>query len=83
MNLSGGWFCLIGGIVGMIRVAIAKKFYKSDFANQEGVIAEKDYRTEVQMTPLKQWVIIGVCIVIAVIGVIIITQDHNWNPFSG
>jgi hypothetical protein len=81
MSFSIGWFCLFGGIVGAFRVSVAKKFYKSDFANTDGIIAEEDYKAEVQMTPVKRWTIVGICVVIAVFGAFKIQQDHNWNPF--
>ena len=82
MSFSIGWFCLFGGVVGALRVSAAKKFYKSDFANTDGIIAEEDYKTEVPMTPLKRWMIVGVCVVIAAFGVFKIQQDRNWNPFQ-
>jgi uncharacterized membrane protein YdcZ (DUF606 family) len=82
MYISVGWFCLIGGVVGAFRVAIAKKFLRSDFANMEGVIAEADYKTEVHITPKKRWIIVGVCVVIAAFGVFRIQQDRKWNPFQ-
>jgi hypothetical protein len=31
MSLSAGWFWLLGGVIGAIRNATVKKFYKSDF----------------------------------------------------
>ena len=31
MLISAGWFWFFGGIIGGIRVAMAKKFFKSDF----------------------------------------------------
>jgi hypothetical protein len=82
MFLSVGWFCLVGGTVGAFRVAIAKKFFKSDFANMEGVITEEDRKTEVQISHLKRWSIVGICTLLAVFGVFKIQQDRNWNPFQ-
>ena len=82
MFISVGWFSLVGGAVGAFRVAIAKKFFKSDFANMEGVITEEDYKTEVPISPLKRWIIVGICILLAVFGLIKIQQDRNWNPFQ-
>jgi hypothetical protein len=38
VTLSSGWFFLIGGAAGAVRVAIAKRFFESDFANHEFVI---------------------------------------------
>jgi hypothetical protein len=81
MNLPVGWFCLLGGAVGAFRIAIAKNFYGSDFANQDGVITEADRKTEVPPTPLKRWLLVGICILVAVFGVLLIQKDHGWNPF--
>jgi hypothetical protein len=82
VNISLGWFCLLGEALGAFRVATAKKFYKSDFANQEGVITEEEQKTEVTLTPLMRWMIVGVCIAVAIYGGIPIQDDHAWNPFS-
>jgi hypothetical protein len=82
VNISLGWFCLLGGALGAFRVATAKKFYKSDFANQEGVITEEERKTEVTLTPLMRWMIVAVCIAVAIYGGIRIQDDHAWNPFS-
>jgi hypothetical protein len=82
VNLSLGWFCLLGGVLGAFRVATAKKFYKSDFANQDGVITEEERKTEVLMTPLIRWLVVAVCILVAVYGGIRIQDDHAWNPFQ-
>ena len=82
MNISVGWLFLFGGLLGAYRCATAKKFYKSDFANQEGVIAEEDYKTEVPMTQKQRWAFVAICILIAIIGSIFIQRDHSWNPFQ-
>lgn len=82
MFISVGWYCAIGGVWGAIKIATAKKLFKSDFANQEGVIKAEDYATEVPMTPLRRWTIVGVCIIIAIVGLFMIEHDHNWNPFQ-
>ena len=85
MFISVGWFCVIGGVVGAVRVAIARKFSRSDFANMESVITDEDYKTEVKITPMKRWIIVGVCVIISVFGVFRIQQDHNGthsNPES-
>ena len=81
MNLSAGWFWLIGGIVGAIRNATANKFYKSDF-DHESAMTEEDRKTEVHMTPATRWAIVAACIVIAVVGIWLIQRDGNWNPFG-
>jgi hypothetical protein len=82
MSLSIGWFCLFGGVVGALRVSTAKKLYRSDFANTDGVIAKEDFEAEVPMTTLKRWTIVGVCVVIATFRVFKVQQDHTWNPFG-
>jgi uncharacterized membrane protein YeaQ/YmgE (transglycosylase-associated protein family) len=81
MFISTGWFYLVGGVWGAIASAIAKKFYKSDFANEDGVIPPEDYKTEVRITPTKRRIIVGICGALAVAGLLIIQHDHNWNPF--
>ena len=80
--MSLGWFCLLGGALGAFKVATAKKFYKSDFANQEGVITEEERKTEVTLSPLTRWAIVVVCIAVAIYGGIRIQDDHAWNPFA-
>jgi hypothetical protein len=82
MVLSTGWFFLVRGVWGAIANAIAKRFYKSDFASSDGVIPPEDYKTKVLITPMKRWIIVGICGLLAVVGVLIIHHDHNWNPFQ-
>jgi uncharacterized membrane protein YdcZ (DUF606 family) len=65
MIVFDGWFCLVGGVLGAVRVATAKKFFKSDFANSEGGIDKDDYTTEVAVTPVKRWIIVGICLAVA------------------
>jgi hypothetical protein len=81
MNISLGWFCLVGGVVGAASTAIAKTFHRSDFANQEGVISGKEREAEVLMTPLRRWFLVGICVALAIYGVMRIQRDHGWNPF--
>jgi hypothetical protein len=81
VDISLGWFCLLGGVIGALRVATARKFYKSDFANQEGIITEEERKTEVTLTPLLRWMIVAACIALAIVGGIRIQNDHGWNPF--
>jgi hypothetical protein len=73
---------LLGGIVGGIRVATAKKFFKSDFESSEYLIPAEDYKTEVHVSSLKRWVIVAICGVVALVGVFLIQHDQNWNPFG-
>jgi hypothetical protein len=81
MSISFGWFCLVGGVLGAARVATAKKFFRSDFANSDGVVNEGDYTTEIRLTVVRRWMIVAVCAVIAVVGALMIQHDNNWNPF--
>ena len=82
MFISVGWVLFVGGLMSAIGVATAKRFLKSDFANSDGVISEEDYKTEVTLTPMRRWLILAICIVIAVIGVFWIQHDNDWNPFQ-
>lgn len=82
MNISLGWFCLIGGALGAFRVSTTKKFYKSDFANKDGVITDEERKTEVMLSPLMRWAIVVVCSAVAIYGGIRIQHDQAWNPFS-
>jgi hypothetical protein len=82
MSFSIGWFLLFGGVVGTLRVSTSKKFYKSDFENTDGIIAEEDFKAEVPITQLRRWIFVGICVVIAAFGVFKIQQDRNWNPFQ-
>ena len=81
MTLSTGWLWLVGGVIGGIRVATAKKFFKSDFENSDFVIPDEDYKTEVLVSPYKKWAIVAICAAVALIGIFIIQHDQNWNPF--
>ena len=81
MYISVGWFWLLAGVWGAIANAFAKRFYKADFANRDGVIPEEDYTTEVAVGPKMRWSIVGLCVAVAVVGLILIQHDHNWKPF--
>ena len=81
VTLSSGWFFLIGGATGAVRVAIAKRFFESDFANSEGVITDEQRKTPVHITPVQRWLIVLACIGVAIIGCFLIQHDGNWNPF--
>jgi hypothetical protein len=62
VTLSSGWFFLIGGVTGAIRVAIAKRFFQSDFANSEFIITDEQRKTPVNITPMQRWLIVLACI---------------------
>ena len=81
MNISVGWFWLLGGVVGAFRNATAKRFFQSDF-NHEFLETEEERMTEVPMTPLKRWAIVAACAVVAILGIWLIQRDNNWNPFN-
>jgi hypothetical protein len=81
MFISVGWYCFVGGTWGAIKVATAKRFFKSDFASQEGVITEEDHGKEVTITPMKRGLIVVTCSALAIVGVLWIQHDNNWNPF--
>jgi len=81
MHISAGWLWLLGGVLGALRNATAKRYYKSDF-NGEFLSTEEDRKTEVPMTPMKRWAIVAACVVIALVGIWLIQRDGNWNPFQ-
>jgi len=79
--ISAGWLCVVGGVWGAIGCATAGKFYKSDFANQDGVIPEEDSTTQGAVSPKQRWGLTVLCIAIAIVGLFWIQHDHNWKPF--
>ena len=84
MTLSVNWFnwaCLIGGTIGAVRIATAKQFYKSDFTNQDGVITDEDRKTLVRMTPLRRWVLVAICVLIAILGQCKSMEIMDGTPF--
>ena len=81
MMLSPGWFFLIGGAIGAVRVAIAKSFFESDFANLDGVITDEQRKTPVHITRARRWLIVLACLAVATVGCFLIHHDGNWNPF--
>lgn len=78
-QFSAGWILLIGGLVGFIAVLRAKSF---SWKNMEFLTSEEDRKKEVPMTPLRRWLLIIICILIASYGAIQIERDRGWNPFS-
>ena len=76
------WFCLIGGAIGAFRTATAKQFYRSDFVNQDGIITDEDRKTLVRVTPLKRWIGVAICTLIAIYGGVQIQKNRAWNPFQ-
>ena len=81
VTLSSGWFFLIGGATGAVRVAIAKRFFESDFTISEYVITDEQRKAAVHITPVQRWLIVLACVGVAIIGCFLIQHDANWNPF--
>jgi hypothetical protein len=79
MGLSLGWLLLLGGALGAIRVLRAKTF--SWMNDVDTVIAEEDRKQEVPMTAARRWILIAICVGLAVYGGIRVQQDRAWNPF--
>jgi hypothetical protein len=82
MNVTGGWFLFVGGVIGAVRILLARKFHQSDFANLDGVITEKQHKTEIRVTLVQRVLLIIGCILLAAIGAYLIEKNHNWNPFK-
>jgi hypothetical protein len=72
MNISAGWFLLAGGVVGAIGNATAKRFFKSDFQNLDGVISEEDRRAVVPVTKIQRLLLVVICVLLAIVGVVLI-----------
>jgi hypothetical protein len=81
MNLSFGWPLLVGGVIGVVRCATAKKFFKSDFQNFDGMICDEDRRAEVHVSSLQRWLLVVLCAILAAGGAVLIERAHNWKPF--
>jgi hypothetical protein len=81
MNLSFGWPLLIFGVIGAFRNATAKRYFRSDFANLDGQVTEEDRRTEVHVSTLQRWLLVVLCLIMAVAGAIVIQRAHDWKPF--
>jgi len=78
LPISAGWVFFLGGILGIVSVLRAKTF---SWSNSEFLTTEEDRKQEVPMTPLKRWILVGVCILIGAYGAIQLKRDHAWNPF--
>ncbi len=79
LPISAGWVFFLGGIVGIISGLCAKRF---SWSNTEFLRTEEDRKEEVPMTPLRRWILVGVCALISVYGAIELQRVHGWNPFS-
>lgn len=80
MGLSLGWLLLLGGVLGAVRVLLAKTF---SWANEvDTVVTEEDRKREAPMTPLRRWVLVTICLLLAIVGAVLIQRRHNWNPLQ-
>ena len=80
LPISANWVFFLGGILGIVSVLCAKNF---SWSNSEFLTTEEDRKQEVPMTPLRRWILVGVCLLITAYGAIQLQRDHAWNPFSG
>lgn len=79
MGLSVGWLLLLGGALGVVRVLRAKTF---SWANEvDTVVTEEDRKRETAITPIRRWILVAICLLLAIVGAILIQRQHNWNPF--
>jgi hypothetical protein len=78
LQISGNWLFFIGGVVGIVSVLRAKTF---SWSNSEFLATEEDRKQEVPMTPLRRWILVGICVLISAYGAIQLQRDHAWNPF--
>jgi hypothetical protein len=76
--ISAAWVFLLGGILGVISVLLAKNF---SWSNSEFLANEEDRKQEVPMTPLRRWILVGICISVSAYGAVQLQRDHAWNPF--
>ena len=80
MGLSFGWLLLLGGALGAVRVLRAKTF---SWANEvDTVVTEEDRKREAPMTPVRRWILVAICLLLAIVGAVLIQRQHNWNPFA-
>jgi hypothetical protein len=77
LQVSAGWVFLIGGIAGMVTVIRAKTF---SWKNYEFLTSEEDRKQEVPMTIARRWILIAICVGLAIYGGIRVQQDRDWNP---
>jgi hypothetical protein len=79
LPFSAGWVYLIGGLIGIVTVSLAKKF---SWKNYEFLASEEDRKEAVPMTPLRRLILIGICVLIGAYGAIEVQRDHGWNAFA-
>jgi hypothetical protein len=78
LPISAGWVFFLGGILGTISIFRAKNF---SWSNSEFLPTEEPRKQKIPMTPLKRWILVGVCVLISVFGAVRLQRDHAWNPF--
>ena len=78
LPISIGWIYLVGGVVGLLTVLLAKSF---SWKNYEFLTSEEDKRREVLMTPLRRWILAGICSGFVIYGATQVQRDHDWKPF--
>ena len=78
LPISADWVFFLGGMLGIISILRAKNF---SWSNSEFLPTEEQRKKEVPMTPLKGWILVGVCVLISVFGAVQLQRDHAWNPF--
>jgi hypothetical protein len=78
LPISAGWVFLLAGIAGVVTVIRAKTF---SWRNYEFLTGEKDLKQEVPMTMVRRWVLITICLGLAVYGGTRVQRDRDWNPF--
>jgi hypothetical protein len=77
LQASAGWVFLIAGIAGMVTVIRAKTF---SWKNYEFLTSEEDRKQEVPMTIARRWILIAICVGLALYDGIRVQQDRDWNP---
>jgi len=72
---------MVGGVLGAIRVLRARTF---SWRNEvDCVVTDQDRAANGPMTPVRRWILVGICVVIIVTGVVVVQMQHNWNPLNG
>jgi hypothetical protein len=81
MIISFGWWLMVGGVLGAIRVLRARTF---SWRNEvDCVVTDQDRAANGSMTPVRRWILVGICVVIIVTGVVVVQMQHNWNVLNG
>jgi hypothetical protein len=78
LRISAGWVFFIGGAAGIVTVIRAKTF---SWKNYDFLTSEQDRKEELPMTPARRWILVAICVGLAIYGGARIHQDRDWNPF--